>query len=252
MKNRIISLEGAMERNFRNYGGYNDFSMGQYGDGTFLNANGGAAVPVSRLNPNARLYTLVITNSTANTTDVVILNPGDGVPPDSTSIPAGTSVTLQQSSYNRLLTEAQNSPMMVAGCKVSVKDASQFSNVWTLAYLNAAGLLQQATLSPLAFRSSLQNLATQIDLSEDDFQYVINQDSKWTIPVNGSSSVAGGESITLNLFVKSQIQPTRILQGQSNVAISNQGVPSGLPTQKLEVVNRSIAGGGMNGGMSVM
>jgi hypothetical protein len=141
--------------------------------------------------------------------------------------------------------------MMVAGCKVSVKDASQFSNVWTLAYLNAAGLLQQATLSPLAFRSSLQNLATQIDLSEDDFQYVINQDSRWTIPVNGTSSVSGGESITLNLFVKSQIQPTRILQGQSNVSISNQGVPSGLPTQKLEVVNRTIAGG-MNGGMSVM
>jgi hypothetical protein len=103
----------------------------------------------------------------------------------------------------------------------------------------------------LAFRSSLQNLATQIDLSEDDFQYVINQDSRWTIPVNGTSSVSGGESITLTLFVKSQIQPTRILQGQSNVSISNQGVPSGLPTQKLEVVNRTIAGG-MNGGMSVM
>lgn len=251
MKNPIVSLENAMERNFRNYGGYNDFSMGQYGDGTFLNANGGGAVPVSRLNPNARLYTLVVTNSTATTQNVIILNAGDGVPPTAASIPVGTSVTLQQSSYNRLLTEAQNSPMMVAGCKVSVKDASQFSNVWTLAYLNAAGLLQQATLSPLAFRSSLQNLATQIDLSEDDFQYVINQDSRWTIPVNGTNAIAGGESITLNLFVKSQIQPTRVLQGQSNVAISNQGVPSGLPTQKLEVVNRTISGG-MNGGMSVM
>jgi hypothetical protein len=237
MQNKIVALEQSMERNFRNYGGYSDFSMGQYGDGTFLSANGAPspAVPVSRLNPNARLYTLVVSNTTGGTLDVVILNPGDGVPPSNDSIPAGCSVVLQQSSYNRLLTESQNSPMLVAGCKVSVTNAAQFSNVWTLAYLNAAGALNQATVSPLAFRSSLQNLATQIDLSEDDFQYVINQDSRWTIPVNG------GEVVTLNLFVKSQIQPTRVLQGQANVAISNQGVPSGLPVQRLEVVNRNPA-----------
>lgn len=234
MQNKIAQLERQMERNFRNYGGFNDFSMGQYGDSNFLSATGQqAVVPIARLNPNARLYTLVITNTSGALANVTILNPGDGIPPTTDSIPTGTSVTLQQSTYNRLLSESQNSPMMIAGCKYSVTTAAQFSNVWTLSYVNAAGNLQQNTFSPLAYRSSLQNLETQIDLSEGDFQFVVNQDSRWIIPVED------GEVITLNLFVKSQIQPTRVLQGQPNIAISNDGVPSGLPVQKLEVVNRS-------------
>lgn len=237
---KLNAYEQSMEKNFRNYyddAGYfeddfENFSFGQYGENQFVNANG-SGQRVSRMNPNARIITLIITNTTATTQDVTILNAGDGTTPGTSSIPAGTSVTLAQGSYSRLLTETLEKPFQIKGMKYAVKDASQFDNVITLGYRNALGTRNQNVLTPYAYRSNLQNIATQLDIA--DFEYDVNIDSFITIPVNGTASVSGGERITLTFYLRAQIQPSRMFYAQPDLAKSKEGFITGLPQQQIVV-----------------
>lgn len=245
---KLNAYEQSMEKNFRNYyddAGYyeedfDNFSFGQYGENQFVNqVSAPTRTPVSRMNPNARIITLVITNTTAGTLDVTILNPGDGTTPGISSIPAGTSVTLAQGSYSRLLTETLEKPFQIKGMKYAVKDASQFDNVITLGYRNALGTRNQNVLTPYAYRSNLQNIATQLDIA--DFEYDVNIDSFVTIPVNGTASVSGGERITLTFYLRSQIQPSRMFYAQPDLAKSKEGFITGLPQQQIVVKQASAA-----------
>jgi len=239
---KINAYEQSMEKNFRNYyddAGYyeedfDNFSFGQYGENQFVNqVSAPTRTPVSRMNPNARIITLVITNSTATTQVVTILNSGDGTTPSVESIPVGCSVTLAQGSYSRLLTETLEKPFQIKGAKYAVKDSSQFDNVITLGYRNALGTRNQNVLTPFAYRSNLQNIATQLDIA--DFEYDVNIDSFISIPVNGTNKVTGGESITLTFYLRAQIQPSRAFYAQPDLAKSKEGFITGLPQQQIVV-----------------
>jgi hypothetical protein len=185
------------------------------------------------MNPNARIITLVITNTTSTVKNVTILNPGDGSTPSVDSIPVGCSVTLAQGSYSRLLTETFNKPFQIKGMKYSVKDSSQFNNVIILGYRNALGTLSQNVLTPYAYRSNLQNIPTQLDIA--DFEFDVNIDSFVTIPVNGTDVVAGGERIALTFYLRAQIQPSRAFYAQPDIAKSKEGFITGLPQQQIVI-----------------
>lgn len=239
---KLNAYEQSMEKNFRNYyddAGYyeedfDNFSFGQYGEEQFVNqVSAPTRVPVSRMNPNARIITLVITNTTSTTKNVTILNAADGTTPSVESIPVGCSVTLAQGSYSRLLTEILEKPFQIKGMKYAVKDPSQFDNVITLGYRNALGTRNQNVLTPYAFRSNLQNIATQLDIA--DFRYDVNIDSFIMIPVNGTNSVAGGERLTLTFYLGAQIQPSRAFYAQPYIAKSNEGFITGLPQQQIVI-----------------
>jgi len=239
---KINAYEQAMEKNFRNYyddaGYYEDdfdnFSFGQYGDNQYVNqVSAPTRTPVSRMNPNARIITLVLTNTTSATQTITILNAADGNPPTIESIPIGCSVTLAQGSYSRLLTEILEKPFQIKGMKYAVKDASQFDQVITLGYRNALGTRNQNVITPYAYRSNLQNIATQLDIA--DFEYDVNIDSFISIPVNGTNIVSGGERVTLTFFLRAQIQPGRAFYAQPEVAKSKEGFISGLPQQQIVI-----------------
>lgn len=238
---KLVAYEQEMEKNFRNYyddNGYyeedfDNFSFGQYGDNQFVNAVSGGGSRVSRMNPNARIATLVITNTNSSDQTVTIFNPADGTTPTTASIPDGCSVTLAQGSYSRLLTEILEKPFQIRGMKYAVKDVSQFDNVITLGYKNALGTNNSNVLTPYAYRSNLQNISTQIDIA--DFEYDVNIDSFVSIPVNGSSKVSGGERLTLTFYLKAQVQPSRVFYGQSDLARSKEGFITGLPQQQIVI-----------------
>jgi hypothetical protein len=246
---KLVAYEQSMEKNFRNYyddAGYyeedfENFSYGQYGDNQFVNAMG-SSQKVSRMNPNARIATLVITNTSSITQTVTIFNPADGTTPTTASIPTGTSVTLSQGSYSRLLTEILEKPFQIKGMKYAVKDVSQFDNVITLGYRNALGTQNQNVLTPFAYRSNLQNISTQIDIA--DFEYDVNIDSFMSIPVNGSGSVTGGERLTLTFYLRSQMQPSRAFYGQPELARSKEGFITGLPQQQIVIKQPAASIGG--------
>lgn len=239
---KLNAYEQSMEKNFRNYyddAGYyeedfDNFSFGQYGENEFMNqVSAPTRTPVSRMNPNARIITLVITNTTPTTKDVTILNPGDGTTPNVESIPVGCSVTLAQGSYSRLLTETLEKPFQIKGMKYAVKDASQFDNVITLGYRNALGTRNSNVLTPYAYRSNLQNIPTQLDIA--DFEYDVNIDSYVIIPVNGTNAVAGGERVTLTFYLRAQLQPSRAFYKMPDVAKSKEGFITGLPQQQIVI-----------------
>jgi hypothetical protein len=243
---KLVAYEQSMEKNFRNYyddNGYyeedfDNFSFGQYGDNQFVNAVSGSS-RVSRMNPNARIATIVITNTTSVDQTVTIFNPADGTTPTTSSIPVGCSVTLAQGSYSRLLTEILEKPFQIKGMKYAVKDVAQFDNVITLGYKNALGTQNQNVLTPYAYRSNLQNISTQIDIA--DFEYDVNIDSFVSVPVNGSGKVSGGERLTLTFYLKSQVQPSRVFYGQSDLARSKEGFITGLPQQQIVIKNPAPA-----------
>jgi hypothetical protein len=233
---KMRSIERNGEKAFRNFwdesAGYNDFSFPQYS-----NANGtmgGAAF--SRMDPLARTYTLVITNSGATTEDVTILAPGAGTNP---TFAPGTNVVLQESTYSRLLTEALQKPKLIKGIKVQVKDQNQLDNVWTLGYQNAAGKVQQYVYSLLDNTNSYQNIATRVE--DPTFEFMINVDSFITIPVNGTNFVTGGERLVLKIFLIEEFSPSRQFNGQPTLAKSPVGFISGLPEQNITVQTTPVA-----------
>lgn len=233
---KMRSIERNGEKAFRNFwdesAGYNDFSFPQYSNAN--GAIGGAAF--SRMDPLARTYTLVITNSGATTEDVTILAPGAGTNP---TFAPGTNVVLQESTYSRLLTEALQKPKLIKGIKVQVKDQNQLDNVWTLGYQNAAGKVQQYVYSLLDNTNSYQNIATRVE--DPTFEFMINVDSFITIPVNGSNFVAGGERLVLKIFLIEEFSPSRQFNGQPTLAKSPVGFISGLPEQNITVQATPVA-----------
>jgi hypothetical protein len=233
---KMRSIERNGEKMFRNFwdesAGYNDFSFPQYS-----NANGTmGGQAFSRMDPLARTYTLVITNSGATTEDVTILAPGAGTNP---TFAPGTNVVLQESTYSRLLTEALQKPKLIKGIKVQVKDQNQLDNVWTLGYQNAAGKVQQYVYSLLDNTNSYQNIATRVE--DPTFEFMINVDSFITIPVNGSNFVIGGERLVLKIFLIEEFSPSRQFNGQPTLAKSPVGFISGLPEQNITVQATPVA-----------
>lgn len=240
---KITALEQRMEKNFRNYyddAGYyeeedfDNFTFSEYEEDEFVNqVSAPTRRPVSRMNPNARIITLVITNTTNQTQNVTILNAGEGTTPSFGSIPLGCSVTLTQGSYSRLLSEILQKPFQIHGLKYKAKDASQFDNVILLGYRNALGTDHSNKLTPTAWSSNLQNVSNQIDIQ--DFQYDVNIDSYISIPVNGTNVIPGGERVSLTFFLRSQIQPSRAFYAQPELASSTEGFITGLPQQQIVI-----------------
>ena len=233
---KIASIEKSMEKNYRNYwddnGTYYENDYDNFNLGMYSNANGSMQQgrKVSRLNPNARLLSIVITNTTAPAVDVKLWT-------DTTtaSIPAGTSVTLAQGSYAGLLNDILQKPFRIHGMKYSCLVANQFNNAITLGYADNFGTTNSNILTPLAYRSNLQNISTQLDI--EDFTFDVGVDSFMTIPVNGTTLAGGsGESITLTFFVSSMVQPIRTFTNMPDLAKSPERFITGLPKQEISVV----------------
>jgi len=231
---KIAGIEKTMEKNFRNstgndvYYAYNDnFSMNQYS-----NANG--SMPqgrkVSSLNPNARLLSIVLANNTLSVQNITLWTNSS-----STAIPNGTTATLAQGSYAGLLNDIIQKPFRIQGLKYSCLVANQFNNAITLGYADNFGTTNSNILTPLAYRSNLQNISTQLDI--EDFTFDVGVDSFMTIPVNGTTLAGGsGESITLTFFVSSMVQPIRTFTNMPDLAKSPERFITGLPKQEISVV----------------
>jgi hypothetical protein len=226
---KIAGIEKTMEKNFRNstgndvYYAYNDnFSMNQYS-----NANG--SMPqgrkVSSLNPNARLLSIVLANNTLSVQNITLWTDSS-----SKAIPNGTTATLAQGSYAGLLNDIIQKPFRIQGLKYSCLVANQFNNAITLGYADNFGTTNSNILTPLAYRSNLQNISTQLDI--EDFTFDVGVDSFMTIPVNAS------ERVTLTFFVSSMVQPIRTFTNMPNLAKSPEKFITGLPKQEISVVQR--------------
>lgn len=224
---QIKSIEEKMEKNFRNFGGdgYNNFSYAhEYNYATGPQAG----QDVSRLNPNSSIVTLVLTNSIDEAQTITILNPGSGSTPDSTSIPAGCSVTMKQGSYSGLLTRISQKPFLIQGLKIKAKSDSQFDNPIICGYNSNLGSAEYNTLTLDAYTSMYQNVSTRIDIPQ--FRYTVDIDSYVQVSVNGTDDgPAGGERLTLNFFLTAQLQPGRQFVGMNSYAVNQNSYISGLP-----------------------
>lgn len=225
-KDKIKEVESSMEKNFRNYdgGGYNGFNMPD----TYNYATGAQNQGLSRMNPNSSIVTLVLTNTTTDAKTITILNAGAGTTPSTDSIPEGCAVNYTQGSYSGLLTRVSQKPFLIQGLKLKVKDQSQFDNPITCGYDSNMGSGTFNTLTLEAYGSMYQNVQTKLDIPS--FRYTVDIDSYVSVSVNGSSSITGGERLTLTFFLTAQVQPGRIFVGEDATAVNPDAYISGLPT----------------------
>lgn len=247
---KIKAIEMQMEKsaNFRNFGGngYSNFDASQY-QYRYADSNV-QQQQVSKLNRNSNIVTLVLTNTEEETQTVTILNPGSGSTPDSTSIPAGCTVSMKQGgrsgiqNYINLMNRISQKPFLIWGLKMKVKDVSQFDNPIVCGYNSGMGSFGGDTLTLEAYGSMYQNESLKLDIKS--FMFTVDSDSYLEVPVNGSlDGPDGGERVTLNFFLTAQLQPGRMFNGMDAYAVAPDPYISGLPEVE-QTINFQPVGGG--------
>lgn len=190
----------------------------------FNNAAGVVPSAVSvanQLDPNDRTLTFNIINSDTAAAATVTLF---GAVKDLTdaTLPASLTVNVLESSHLSVKTQIlAGDSFRILGMKMSVANASQFTNTWSIYRENSTGALLKKTFQPLTFRSAQNNLTTQVD--GGNFELVVDAKTYIQFSVNAS------ENITIIFSQIERANMTGLLTGSAVREISTNPAPTGLP-----------------------
>lgn len=215
-RDRIASLRHQAETRFRNFEGV------QY-PRQYRRADGGQPVAAAyeTLDPNDRTWTITATNgsSAASATATIFGAVKDLT--DTLNTAAGVTVTVSESTHLQLKTEVLGQPVRILGMKMTVTNATQFSNVLSLYDTKSTGAEEKRLFQPLNYRSAQNQITTQIDAPA--FELLVTPTMYIQFTLNASEVV----TFTFTIVEKAMFGNT--LRNSPVVAVSNRPSPTGLP-----------------------
>ena len=135
--------------------------------------------------------------------------------------PAGITVVVQESSHNEVKEESKANPFKIQGMKMSVSDALQFDNVWTILRKSSAGARNSHPYQPRNATSPQNTDPKLID------------DANFEMDVTGQDSIRfiqkAGTKTTLTFTIKARVDMGNVLAGQNVATVSTAPRPTGLP-----------------------
>lgn len=108
--------------------------------------------------------------------------------------PTGVVIASDTVPIQGLITRLQSNPMMFTSMKVIANPAQQLDNPILLTYKTALGAMEQNSLTPNAYKSSMQTQGNMVEIN--DIQGVLDTDSSIVTVINPKSQ------LTLTLKVK--------------------------------------------------
>jgi hypothetical protein len=196
-------------------GGGDNYAGGYIGEGSY-NMSGN---DLQSINEADRTMTIQIVNAnTSGTANAIIFSAFEN---STLTQPSGITVNVLESSHAEVREESKSNPFFVKGMKYIVTDADQFNQNLVMKRKTPSGGLTQYSFQPLQYRSAQNNIATQIDA--DNFQFEVDGRTTWTFPV------LGGVTATLIVTIKTRGDIANILKGQSPVNVARGTTPTGLP-----------------------
>lgn len=176
------------------------------------------------------------------TLTVTITNDGTSGNPSETAIvfgsytnptltqPTGCSVVIQESSHEQVRAEVGTNPMFVLGLKYIVTNVAQFSNIITIFTETSRGMFMGKKFRALSWRSSLNQIPTQIDAPT--YGFTVDGRTRLEVPINAN------EQVDLILFIKTAGDITNVLRGKGVLDMAKDKAPTGFLPADLERVAR--------------
>lgn len=180
----------------------------------------GAVSTAYGLNPNDRTLTFNIINSSTSAAATVRLFGASKDLTDAT-LPAGLTVNVLESSHLQVKTELLQNPFRILGLSMTVQNASQFTNTWSIKKGNSTGSLQVNTFQPMTYRSPQNNIETMIQAMQ--FELIVDMYVYIEFSVNAS------ENITITFNQAERTNSTRLMTGEPVREVSTSNAPTGLP-----------------------
>jgi len=151
-----------------------------------------AANSIGKINPNDRTLTITINNTSGADAEAIVFGGNENA-----AQPAGVTVVVQESSHNEVREESKSNPFKIQGMKMSVSDALQFDNVWTILRRSGAGARNSHPYQPRNATSPQNTDPKLID------------DASFEMDVTGQDSIRffqkAGVKTTLTFTIKARV-----------------------------------------------
>lgn len=199
------------------YSGYAGESNGYAGeqnnaDGMQMSQSGDV---FSRISDGERNYTVVITNTNTSGAAINAIVFGADLYSGATQENAGVTVTVQESTHARVRAASQRSPFWVNGIRyITTTNSQMTSQVPKIWRKSSAGGDQSFPFIPLRYRTSYNNITTQIDAP--DLKFLVDGATYWEVPV------IANETVTIVFQLGGRWDAAKVVQGKSPVEVANQ------------------------------
>jgi hypothetical protein len=196
-------------------------------------SNYGGSMDQNTLSQLNRTLTVVITNATTIASTYVLF----GYNQYGTTSANGVEVTttINESSYNQVLRETATTPYEFVQAKFNSANATNLSNVVTVATKEATGKLINVTFTPLTYQEPENNNTALVRIP--DFNGLI-LDGTATI----SGAIAASSTITYILTLKAKSNLSNSLDGSNIVVSAGAPAPNGMAPIQLTLASPNIVG----------